>query len=146
MKGRVFVDTNIITYAHLTDEREKHEAAVLLLRDRTVDSNLWISTQILSEFYSSMSKNKVAHEAIVGFITPMIHSMNILAVSVETVKMALIIKGNYKFSYWDSLMLSAALECNCDVVYSEDLQHNQVIEGSLTIVNPFVSMPEKTKK
>ena len=140
MKGRFFVDTNIITYAHITDEREKHEIALTLLKDTMVESRLWISTQILSEFYSSMSKNKYAHDKIVEFIIPIMHRMNILPVSHETVEMALHIRGEYLFSYWDSLMLSAALECNSEVVYTEDLQHKQVIEGRLTIINPFVSI------
>ena len=42
------------------------------------------------------------------------------------------------FSYWDSLIIAAALEAGCTTLYSEDLQHKQVIEGVLTILNPFL--------
>ena len=144
MTVRYFIDTNVLTYAHLTNEREKHEIALAFLRDKMVGSSIWVSTQILSEFYSSMSKNKYAHDKIVEFISPMIHSMNVLPVTVETVEMALGIKAKYQISYWDALMLSAALESNSEIVYTEDLQHNQVIERRLTIVNPFVNVPEKS--
>ncbi len=65
--------------------------------------------------------------------------MNVVSVTSETIETALMLKGKYHFSYWDSLMLSAALISNCEVVYSEDMQHNQTIEGRLRILNPFGS-------
>jgi predicted nucleic acid-binding protein len=45
----------------------------------------------------------------------------------------------YGFSNWDSLILAAALEHSCTCLYSEDLHHGQIIEGCLTIINPFTS-------
>jgi len=45
----------------------------------------------------------------------------------------------YFYSYFDSLMLSSALKSSCDIIYSEDMQHGQVIEKSLKIINPFVN-------
>ena len=57
--------------------------------------------------------------------------------SIETIKKAYFIANKYKFSFYDSLIVAAALECNCKILYSEDLQHKQVIEKSLTIINPF---------
>jgi len=57
MKSRVFADTNIVVYAHISNEAEKHEIAKALLSDNLAGSRLWISTQILSEFYSAMNKN-----------------------------------------------------------------------------------------
>ena len=47
------------------------------------------------------------------------------------------IKNRYSFSYWDSLILSSALENGCDVIYSEDMHDGQLIDGVLRIVNPF---------
>ena len=44
----------------------------------------------------------------------------------------------YKYSFWDCMMLASALVNNFDVIYSEDMKHNQIIEGKLKIVNPFV--------
>ena len=51
--------------------------------------------------------------------------------------MALVIASKHKYSFYDSLVIAAALEKKCDILYSEDLQHNQKIEGTLVIVNPF---------
>lgn len=42
------------------------------------------------------------------------------------------------FSYWDSLIISAALRTNCNILYTEDLQNGQVIDNKLTISNPFI--------
>jgi len=138
MNDRVFIDTYIVTYAHVSNESEKNGIASALLKDKLADARIWISTQILSEFYSSMTKNKHEHDNIVEYIHAITERANVIPVSLATVESALRIKEKYQFSYWDSLMLSAALESRCEVVYTEDLQHNQVIESKLTILNPFL--------
>jgi len=48
-----------------------------------------------------------------------------------------IIKDIYKFQFYDCLIIATALENNCTILYSEDMQHNQLIEDKLTILNPF---------
>jgi predicted nucleic acid-binding protein len=58
-------------------------------------------------------------------------------VRVNTVMKAWEIKLRYGFSYWDSLIVATALEADCETLYSEDLQHGQVLEGQLQIVNPL---------
>ena len=45
--------------------------------------------------------------------------------------------SKYKFSYWNSLIIASALQNNCTILYSEDMQHNQLIENKLRIINPF---------
>ena len=138
MSDKVFIDTNILIYAHLTNEAKKHKVALDLLRNTLTSSNIWISIQVLSEFYVAMGKYKCEHEQIAEYISAMTKRMNVLPLALATVEKALLIKSKYQFSYWDSLILSAALECECGIVYSEDLTHNQVIEDSLTVINPFV--------
>ena len=44
----------------------------------------------------------------------------------------------YGFSFWDSMIVAAALDNHCSILYSEDLHHEQIIEGKLQIVNPFI--------
>jgi predicted nucleic acid-binding protein len=55
----------------------------------------------------------------------------------QTVKIA----AKYGFSFWDSMMVASALNNHCSVLYSEDLQHNQIIEDRLQIINPFQNFP-----
>lgn len=50
---------------------------------------------------------------------------------------ALRLKNKYNFQYYDALIVATALENGCTILYSEDMQHNQTIENTLTIVNPF---------
>jgi predicted nucleic acid-binding protein len=58
-------------------------------------------------------------------------------VSFCTVQDALKIKTRYQFSYWDSLIIASALENGCTILFTEDLQHNQMIEETLWVKNPF---------
>jgi len=51
----------------------------------------------------------------------------------------LLIKDKYKYSYYDCLIISTALLNNCDTLYSEDMQHGQLIENKLEIINPFIN-------
>ncbi|APB35038.1 Putative nucleic-acid-binding protein, contains pilt domain [Gloeomargarita lithophora Alchichica-D10] len=44
----------------------------------------------------------------------------------------------YGYSYWDSLIIATALQSNCNILYSEDMQHDQLIEGKLRIINPLL--------
>jgi predicted nucleic acid-binding protein len=63
---------------------------------------------------------------------------DVFIVNEATIQQAILIKGRYGYSYYDSLILASALESNCSIVYSEDMQHGQIIENTLEIVNPFV--------
>ena len=92
MNGRFFIDTNIVTYAHISNESTKHKKAIELFKNDLLGSQLWMSTQILSEFYSVMSKNTYEHELIVKFISVISREINILPVTLSTVNKALNIK------------------------------------------------------
>ena len=59
-------------------------------------------------------------------------------ITLATVHVALEIRERYGFSWYDSLIVAAALESGCELLYSEDMQHGQVIEGRLRVINPFL--------
>ena len=59
-------------------------------------------------------------------------------ISLVTIHTALKVRERYSFSWYDSLIVAAALEAGCDILYSEDMQNSQLIDGRLRIVNPFV--------
>lgn len=63
-----------------------------------------------------------------------------MVVQPSTIEHALHLAQAYRYSYYDSLILAASLEKTCHVLYSEDMQHQQVIEQQLTIVNPFITI------
>jgi predicted nucleic acid-binding protein len=58
--------------------------------------------------------------------------------NIDTINSALNIHFKYHFSYYDSLIIASALQNECSILYSEDLNHNQKIENVLTIINPFI--------
>jgi predicted nucleic acid-binding protein len=66
-----------------------------------------------------------------------IDSANAVSLSLLTIESCLLLKEKYRYSWWDSLILASALESECALVYSEDMQDGQLIEDRLTIKNPF---------
>ena len=138
MKGEIFVDTNVFIYAYSDDDMIKHKKAENLLRKDLAESSITISVQILSEFYSVMAKSKLPHSEIAYYVKEIAKQTYVKSITIETIELCLRIKEKYHFSWWDSLVLSTALESNCSILYSEDLQHGQIIENSLKIMNPFV--------
>jgi len=137
MRDNIFIDSNIIVYARVQKDVIKHEQAKSLLIAHASD-NIFISTQVLNETYNAMRKNGIDDSRIRKTIDGCIARMNVLPVDVETVQQCFVIKERYGFSYWDSLILSAALLGGCSVVYSEDMQNDQVVNGKVKILNPFL--------
>jgi len=117
--------------------KRAHDAAVQLL-SQVIGETAFISTQVMSEIYSALAKNGIEHEAITEYLFELEEEFNVRSVTLDTIRKCLLLKKRYLYSYWDSLILASSLESGCTVVYSEDMQHGQVIEQSLTIVNPFL--------
>jgi predicted nucleic acid-binding protein len=138
MKDNVFIDTNIWVYAHITDDQTKHALAHDLLEKKLVGKHVIISAQILSEFYAAMTKNKIAHAKVSKNILEIVQTVSISPLKLLNIESALRLKEKYKYSWWDSLILASSLEAECETLYSEDMQNEQVIEDSLVIRNPFI--------
>lgn len=135
MNDKPFIDTNIWVYAHLQDvNNNKCNIALALLEALPI---LVSSTQVLNEYYSVMLKNKVADCLIQDNAEIIIAIADMRIIRIATIRLAHKIKLKYGFSYWDSLIVASALEAECQCLYSEDMQHKQLIEGGLIIVNPF---------
>jgi predicted nucleic acid-binding protein len=134
---RNFVDTNIFVYAHLDNELEKYGKAKFLFENILMGKKVIISVQVVNEFYSAMSRYKYSHGEIVKFVSEISVRANIRNISFDTSKKAFYIRDKYQYSWWDSLVLASALENDCKIIYSEDMQDGQIIENTLKIVNPF---------
>ena len=142
MKDKIFIDTNVFVYTYLEnpnkkEDYEKHLKAKELLRSFTIDDVVCISTQVCNEYYSALLKNKIENSAIQSSLYNLVQMVNVASISKDTVLQSFEIKNRYSFSYWDSLILSSALENDCNIIYSEDMQDAQLINGVLRIVNPF---------
>jgi predicted nucleic acid-binding protein len=138
MTGKVFLDTNILLYAEFDDGSDKHQKAKKLLLQEILGAEVFISTQVFNEFYvQAMRKGKTVDE-IEMVLQQYSVKFNVLPVGLSLIKDTWRIKRQYQFSYWDSLIIAASLESACHVVYTEDLQNGQIIDSSLTVINPVL--------
>ena len=97
-----------------------------------------ISTQVLNEFINAaLRKNILSDSEVAEHCRHYISTYNLALIYPATIDSALEIKNKYKYSYYDSLIISSAIENDCEVLYTEDMQHSQIIEDKLTIINPF---------
>lgn len=135
MSVNVFFDTNVLVYLYSIDEPEKQQAA---LKQIEVSENRWISTQVLSELSNTLRKKfSLEYSAIVNVLNEIQESFQVITVLPITIEHALHLAQTYRYSYYDSLILAASLEKTCRFLYSEDMQHQQIIDQQLTIINPF---------
>lgn len=137
MPDKIFFDSNALVYAFSTDEPLKKH-----IIDRIIvsDYDIILSTQVINEFINVMHrKRKFPFDELAVTVQEIEDNFSIVQVTMETIQQALKISHRYKFSYFDSLMISSALEQECSVLCSEDMHNQQVIEGRLIIQNPFAS-------
>jgi predicted nucleic acid-binding protein len=141
MKDRVFVDSNIFIYAKIkSQDDKKHIASQNLLR--SLDKQVIISVQVLNEFYNTLVRIGIDDAAIQSFLKQIMQSTLTQPVNKSTIELCWKMRNEYHYSYYDSLILASAFESRCIILYSEDMQHGQVIEKNLKIVNPFYSEHE----
>lgn len=135
MSDSVFFDTNIVISLYSEDEPEKQLRSQALFDSH----DGMISMQVLNEFSNTLRRKfKFDYDAIDSAIKELSASFTIVPQNMGTIFSAFSIGKRYGYSYYDSLIIATARENGCTVLYSEDLQHGQVIEDTLKITNPFV--------
>jgi predicted nucleic acid-binding protein len=144
MKGErslAFVDTNILVYAFDRLEVEKHAAAAELIKTLWQTKSGCLSTQVLQEFHAAVTRPKKqglslkeSQEIISSFAY-----WPIYAPKPNDILQAIDIQSQYKLSFWDAMIVQSAAASQCELLYSEDLSHGQVIAG-VCVVNPFLKM------
>ena len=131
---RCFFDTNILLYL-LSEDNCKADRAEAIIAVGGV-----ISVQVLNEFSSvAFRKFKMSYAEIRDTLLTVRALCQIQPVTIDTHELGLDIAERYGFSLYDSMIVSAALQSSCTILYSEDMQQGQIIEGQLTISNPFIS-------
>lgn len=137
MKDKAFLDSNIILYSYSKTELDKNKIANALIF--SLDEIL-ISTQVINEVTNILYKKfKLDSISIEDVILEIDNNFKIVNFSLTTQIKAIKIKEKYKLQYYDSLILATALENGCTILYSEDMQHEQMIENQIKIINPFES-------
>lgn len=145
MPDRVFVDTNVLIYAHDLDAGPKHAVASAILRDLWSSRLGVLSTQVLQEFYVNVTQKipaplprATARQIVRGYFVW----------HVEVLAPAMILKASdieerHHLSFWDALIVAAALEGGARKLLTEDLNPGQTLEG-MEIENPFATVPRSS--
>jgi len=132
--SRIALDTNILIYAHSLDCKAKR----VIARD-FFSKNPIVSSQVISEYLNVMRKKFNAQkQELMDTCSLWLEKCSVQPVVFSTIKLAQYLAGKYDFQVFDGIIVAAALEANCDVLCSEDMQNGQVIENTLKIVNPFL--------
>ena len=130
---RIFLDSNVMIYAYFKQDEEKQRISKQLIAQNSV-----VSTQVLQELTNTLHrKMRVDYNIVRPLLQECLRNCDINTNTSDTVFSALDIAERYGFSFYDSLIVAAALESKCTILYSEDMHHNQHI-GNLIIKNPFV--------
>jgi predicted nucleic acid-binding protein len=133
MTAKAFADTNIAIYAEGSDVTKAQRAMAIL------EPGPIISSQVVTETISTLTRKygftlTEAHEVALSLLD----LCELVPVGADTIREAIRLAARYRLSHWDSLIVAAALLAGCETLYSEDLQHNQVFDERLRVVNPFL--------
>jgi predicted nucleic acid-binding protein len=144
MNDKFFLDTNIFVYTFDDRDPGKRDRARALVAEALTESRGTISYQVVQEFLNAalrkFSKPLTAADAD-RYLTVVLEPLCAVFAGFDLYHQAIDISERWKYSFYDSLIIASALQADCAVLYSEDLQHGQKI-GSLRILNPFVVSPQ----
>ncbi len=130
--GEGFFDTNVVLYMLSADVSKADRAEELIALGGT------LSVQVLNEFVAVASRKLRMPWSEIREVLSLLRAVcAIEPITIETHERAVHIAERYGLSIYDALIVSAALLAGCRTLYSEDMQDGQVIEGLLTIRNPF---------
>ena len=133
-----FVDTNVLIYAEDRDAKRKHEIARDLVVELWNERNGVVSVQVLQEFYVNVTR-KLKKPLTVPRALEIVEEYSTWTVIENTARLlvrAIDLQQKHRLSFWDSMIVQAAIDAGCETLLTEDLNAGQRIE-SVTIVNPF---------
>lgn len=138
MSAKIFVDTNILVYAFDNNEKEKQKIAQKVLREKGEIGEIALSTQVLQEFFVIVTR-KLKEPLPINDASKTVQLFSaypLVQVSPKLILNAIKRHRDDSFSFWDALIVEAALQAGSDILLSEDMQDGRQI-GRLSIKNPF---------
>lgn len=139
MSAKTFIDTNVLVYAHDADAGRKHQVAKGIVRSLSQQRSGVLSMQVLQEFYVNVTRktasplSKSEARAIIEDFTHWC-----VVTSPSDIRQAFLIEDGAMISFWDALMVAAAVKAGATRIVTEDLNHGQTIAG-IPIENPFIA-------
>ncbi len=137
MIDKIFLDTNLWIYLYAKEPPEKYQKVEGVIKDNL--PLIQVSTQVLGELFHVLTRKKFTSKTdAMNIISDIVSTFPVQAIDTLQVLQALEINAKYNYSYWDSLIIATALLSDCSIIYSEDMQHNQLVENKVRILNPFL--------
>ena len=139
MSAEYFLDTNILLYSFDRETLSKRKIAQQLIQHALASRRGIVSFQVVQEFLNVTTRKlrtQVSSEHAADYLRDVLAPLCTVYPSIALYERALEIQARWRFSFYDSLIIAAALSADCETLFSEDLQHQQRIE-SLIIINPF---------
>jgi predicted nucleic acid-binding protein len=136
MPARSFFDTNVLIYADDKAAPAKQRRALDLVAEHRRARTGVVSMQVLQEYFVTITRKLRVDAAIARRKIELLAEFDVAAPEVADILAAIDLHRLHGFSFWDALVLRAAKQAGCSVVFSEDMQNARDIDG-LEIVNPF---------
>lgn len=139
MNAECFIDTNVFVYHLDSSDPRKQARAEIIVREALATGNGCISSQVVQECLNvALRKAQVAlaPEAARRYLDTVLLPLMQVTASAALYQRALDVQLRWRFSFYDALIVAGALLAGCRILYSEDLQHGQVLDR-LQVVNPF---------
>jgi len=133
---KIFLDTNLLVCTLDKNDAEKQKKARAVVKNVVEREIPVISTQVLQEFYSAATTKLKVDKILAKNILHGLGNMETVPIDLSLIEQGVDISILTQISFWDGLILAAAEQANCDMVFSEDLNAGQTIRG-VRIVNPF---------
>lgn len=134
--NKISIDTNILLYALDDFYPEKQNISIQIIADKPI-----FCSQCLSEFANvCLRKWKFPKSNVADLIKMYLQQAIYIPVSEKMLIRSAEIMNKYDFQLFDSIIISAAIESGCTILYSEDMNDGQIIEGQLKIINPFKTL------
>ena len=137
MSARSFLDSNILIYTDDAGAPEKQARALDLVEQCRLDRNGAVSTQVLQEYFVTATKKLKVPAEVARRKAEIFGRFELVRIELDDILAAIDLHRAHQLSFWDALIVRAALRADCSVLFSEDLQAGRRIEG-LEIVNPFL--------
>ncbi len=133
-----FIDTNVWLYAFVESQ---DEGKARIAKELIENNQPAISAQVINEVCVNLIRlSDISEDEIQTLIASFYRRYPIFELSREVLVQASRLRGRYAFSFWDSLIVSSALQSGAGVLYSEDMQDGLIVEDRLEIQNPFAEV------
>lgn len=143
MKDKFFIDTNILVRSFDSGNPEKQKISNAVIRSALLTRKGCISYQVIQEFIHAATRKFVVPlscEDAKKYFEKVLAPLCEMFAGICLYQSAMDIMERWQLQFYDALIVAAALQADCQILYTEGLQHNLKIK-SLTVINPFLEIP-----